>query len=339
MAIFPSAIATDSDLFVAVNMLSTQLTDNPLTIGATTVNVVDTTSFPSVGYISIDAEIIKYTGKGATSFTGCTRAADGSTAASHVQNSQVFHNVIAAHHNVLKEEIKAIETALGVNPSFLPLAGGTLTGNLVIPVGSVGSPSLSFTGRTSTGIYSHVTDGLTVTLGGVYKAVFAPTEIDFYTPVVMSTTLTVQGKLSGKGTTTNDNASAGYIGEYVESVIAGGSAVSSSGSGNFFTVTSISLTAGDWDISLLCIGSKAGTTTDSFFAGIGTADGNSSAGINQSTNAAYGFIPTAAYQSSTAVPSYRVSIASTTVYYFKAFFEYTGTAPTAYGRISARRVR
>lgn len=117
MAAFPTSVATDSDLYVAVNATSTQLSDNPLTVGATTVNVVSAAAFPTVGFISIDNEIIKYTGKTATSFTGCTRGADGTAAASHVQNSQVFHNVIAAHHNAPKDEIIAtqqfIDTHIG----------------------------------------------------------------------------------------------------------------------------------------------------------------------------------------------------------------------------------
>lgn len=147
MAIFPTAVATDSDLYVAVNSTGTQLTDNPLTAGATTVNVVSTSGFPTVGFISIDLEIIKYTGTTASSFTGCTRGADGTTANSHVQNSQVYHNVIAAHHNALKEEIKAIEQnisdRIGVNVTPLRT-----------PNGSAAAPSYSFSGDTDSGIYS-----------------------------------------------------------------------------------------------------------------------------------------------------------------------------------------
>lgn len=112
MAIFPGAVATDSNLYIAVDNLSTLLTDNPLTIGATTVNVVSAALFPSVGFISIDAEIIFYTGKTATSFTGCTRGSLGTTAASHLLNSQVDHNIVSAHHNAPKDEIIAIETFL-----------------------------------------------------------------------------------------------------------------------------------------------------------------------------------------------------------------------------------
>lgn len=115
MAIFPGSVATDAGLYVAVNNLSTLLTDNPLTIGATTVNVISTTGFPTAGAISIGAEIIFYTGITATSFTGCTRGADGTSAAAHALNDQVDHNVIAFHHNVLKDEIIALESFISTH--------------------------------------------------------------------------------------------------------------------------------------------------------------------------------------------------------------------------------
>jgi hypothetical protein len=50
------------------------LTADPLA-GGTTLNVNDTTYFPTAGTLYIDNEFISYTGKTATSFTGCTRAA------------------------------------------------------------------------------------------------------------------------------------------------------------------------------------------------------------------------------------------------------------------------
>jgi hypothetical protein len=43
--------------------------------GGTTLNVSDTTYFPTAGTLYIDNELISYTGKTATTFTGCTRAA------------------------------------------------------------------------------------------------------------------------------------------------------------------------------------------------------------------------------------------------------------------------
>ena len=48
---------------------------------ATTITVASTTSFPTSGTIDIDTELVTYSGKTATTFTGCTRGASGTTAA------------------------------------------------------------------------------------------------------------------------------------------------------------------------------------------------------------------------------------------------------------------
>ena len=55
----------------------------------TTITVDSTTDFEAVGTITIDDENITYTGKTSTTFTGCTRGADSTTAASHVDDSTV----------------------------------------------------------------------------------------------------------------------------------------------------------------------------------------------------------------------------------------------------------
>jgi len=55
----------------------------------TTITVDSTTGFPATGRIDIDTELITYTGVTATTFTGCVRGANGSTAASHLDNAVV----------------------------------------------------------------------------------------------------------------------------------------------------------------------------------------------------------------------------------------------------------
>ena len=55
----------------------------------TTITVDSTTNFEAVGTITIGNENITYTGKTSTTFTGCTRGADSTTAASHVDDSTV----------------------------------------------------------------------------------------------------------------------------------------------------------------------------------------------------------------------------------------------------------
>ena len=111
MAIYPNATGSDGTLFVLVNNLSTLL-NGGINAAVTTITVTSTTGFPSVGYITIDNEAIFYTGKNATQFTGCTRGADGTTAATHINGSTVYHNFVANHHNVIKDEVAAIEADL-----------------------------------------------------------------------------------------------------------------------------------------------------------------------------------------------------------------------------------
>jgi len=55
----------------------------------TTVTVDSTTGFPATGTIDIDSELITYTGLTGTTFTGCVRGANGTTAASHLDNAIV----------------------------------------------------------------------------------------------------------------------------------------------------------------------------------------------------------------------------------------------------------
>ena len=56
-----------------------------LNASSTTINVTDTSQFPASGTLLIDAEVITYAGKTSTSFTGCVRGTNGSTAAVHAE--------------------------------------------------------------------------------------------------------------------------------------------------------------------------------------------------------------------------------------------------------------
>jgi hypothetical protein len=61
----------------------------PVAANNVTITVDSTTNFPPAGIIVIGTELISYTGVGATTFTGCTRGASGTTAAPHPDNSVV----------------------------------------------------------------------------------------------------------------------------------------------------------------------------------------------------------------------------------------------------------
>jgi hypothetical protein len=68
---------------------STTLLDGAINNSVTTITVDATSDFPTTGRIDIDSELITYTGKTATTFTGCVRGANGTTAASHSDNAVV----------------------------------------------------------------------------------------------------------------------------------------------------------------------------------------------------------------------------------------------------------
>tara|TARA_R100001015_G_C4622300_1_gene179711 strand:+ start:433 stop:1359 length:927 start_codon:yes stop_codon:yes gene_type:complete len=69
---------------VTANLLNGSLNDS-----ATTITVDSTTGFSSTGTIYIESEQITYTGTSSTTFTGCTRGANSTTAASHSDDVRV----------------------------------------------------------------------------------------------------------------------------------------------------------------------------------------------------------------------------------------------------------
>lgn len=138
------------------------------------------------------------------------------------------------------------------------------------------------------------------------------------------------------GTNTNDSAAAGYVGEYIEGTA---SATNCPTSTQYGDVTSISLTAGDWLVTGLVAAIDAGGVDTSFKVGISTTTGNSSTGLTFGNNAASCVPPSGTSDSSCTVPSYRVSISSTTTYYLKIRCVFSGTAFQSAGRLSARRLR
>lgn len=139
------------------------------------------------------------------------------------------------------------------------------------------------------------------------------------------------------GTTTNDNAAAGYLGQVISSFAQG---VAAPTSGQIGDVTSIALTAGDWMMcgEIYASVGAASTITELNIA-ITTTSGNSATGWIAGDNNFYSAIPTGAnsYQTIPLVAR-RFSISSSTTYYLKIGLSYTGTA-ACNGRITAWRIR
>jgi hypothetical protein len=143
-------------------------------------------------------------------------------------------------------------------------------------------------------------------------------------------------QLAGTGTTTNDSAAAGYVGQYIESIV---SAVNFPATGAFGDLTSISLTAGDWDVSLNFFADNTGVTGTEMSYGISQTTGNSTTGLVYGSNR-FQIIQTALQTSIPAsISGYRQSLSGTTTIYAKFKATYTVGTPNSYARLSARRVR
>jgi hypothetical protein len=136
-------------------------------------------------------------------------------------------------------------------------------------------------------------------------------------------------------TVTNDDAAAGKVGEVIASVIPTASAVSLS-SGVAKDITSVSLTAGDWDCHGDMQTKPAGTTTTSTFYG----------GISQATNTlptnhvfTMGSAVPAGNAEAAAVPYTRISQAGTASVFLVTDTIFAVSTMSAFGSISCRRAR
>lgn len=146
--------------------------------------------------------------------------------------------------------------------------------------------------------------------------------------------LSLNGKGTGgveiEGTSTNDNANTGYVGQVIESVVLA-SAPGAWTFGAATNLTSISLTAGDWDV----YGNVGGVAT-TITLGQGWINSVSASAPDQAYMA--NISPATAARLNLIVPTRRVSLSSTTTYYISGAFAGSGTL-NVYGAIWARRAR
>jgi hypothetical protein len=215
-----------------------------------------------------------------------------------------------------------VNTALGVNTGA--------AGAFVVNGGVLGTPS--------SGTVTNLTGTASININGTVGATTANTGA--FTTVTASSTITPSQTAGIVGTTTNNDANAGSVGEFISSTILQANRVGLT-SGTPVNVTSISLTAGDWDVTALLGLSENSSTAWTYYAGsistvsatLSTLQTNNILGsINSSTLA----VVNAFIQA----PVVRVSLASTTTYYLVAQGGFTGgSGQAAFGTIRARRVR
>lgn len=205
------------------------------------------------------------------------------------------------------------------NAGFSNKLSVSKNGNIYAATGTIAFPGHSFIGDTNTGMGTTAADVLSLSAGGIQMASFTITGSNLV------------------GTTTNDSAATGYVGEAVRSYVS--SYTNFPTTSQYGDLTSISLTAGDWDVSANMTAIIGTSNMTAWRMGITSTSGNSGTGFNDGDNTAFAYPPTAIIAVSACVPVFRVSISATTTYYLKYFATYASGNPQATGRISARRVR
>lgn len=148
------------------------------------------------------------------------------------------------------------------------------------------------------------------------------------------------GNVEIKGTGTNDNATTGFVGQLIESTILVASAVALA-TNTTEDVTTISLTAGDWDVWGSVWFSPAATTSVTMFAGA-VSTTSDTLPTAPGSGAFFTFIQAATVPAAIfGLPAgtRRISLSATTTVYLVTRATFTVDTLAAYGYIAARRIR
>lgn len=129
--LYPTAL--DSlDSLGRVNDIPQTGLDGSISSGATTITALDTSGFESSGSIVIGNEQIYYTGKTSTTFTGCLRGRNGTTASAHTSGAVITAPILAAHRDVLVEAVMALQSKVGIGALPVVKSFNTRTGDVVL---------------------------------------------------------------------------------------------------------------------------------------------------------------------------------------------------------------
>jgi len=161
------------------------------------------------------------------------------------------------------------------------------------------------------------------------------------TPQNITDKFIVSGILQSNGITDGSSASAGIVGEEIISTIS--TYTNYTTTVTYQAITSITLTAGDWDISAIATFSSntATITTASNAIFVISTTSASASGSTEGLNIIY--LPQAALvgtsKESVAITPFKVTISATTTYYFNTQAAFTLGNPQYVGTIRARRER
>ena len=283
--------------------------------------------------------------------TAISAAASGTDYAPATSGSSILYgNATGGFNNVtIGTGVSFVAGTLSATGSggTVTSVSGTGTVNGITLTGTVTSSGSLTLGGTLSGTASGLTAGNVTTnanLTGPITSVGNATSIAAQTGTgstfVMQASPTINTP-NITGVTDASNASAGSVGEYISATLSSGSAVSLT-TFTAKTVTSISLTAGDWDVTGV-MNMFFGATTNVVAAYGGASTTNNTLGANNTfTGTLYattGAVLGDVLQTRSPIPMQRISISTTTTVYLIAFASFSVSTVNAHGEIRARRIR
>jgi hypothetical protein len=315
---------TISNTGVLSNVAGTGISISPSTGNSTITNTGVTSAVAGTGIsVSGATGAVTFTNTGVTSLTGTTNEVivSGSTGAVTLSTPQA----IATTSSPTFAELTLSDSSSSTTATLIVSATSDTNGaNIRLTGNGVTTPSKTI----------RVVNGQFQIANNAYTG----------TPFVMTDAgnVTITGSLAPSttggiiGTTLGDNANAGSVGEVISSAVAQGSAVALT-TNNPSNVTSITLTAGDWLVYGQVAFTDAGTTATTYIAGsIGTT--------TASFVIAQGFLVPGlsggiAGVMASAVPTLRFNVTTNTTLFLVAQAQFTVSTLSAFGYVTARRVR
>lgn len=279
--------------------------------------------------------------------TNGIRVGQDVTKTSTIHRPQIIGNVVASGTSASDPAILVDTQAASGGVKSPIIASNIVYGNghrgILVDNGSGGGTGAvdsaivagnEVTDNTAEGIYINGTDTLVYGNMSLSNGVANYTNTGTRTVKYGNIFNATSGGFAANGTGTNDSAAAGDIGEY-QTATTGAAGMTD---GVALNATSVSLTAGDWDVDGVVNYAPAATTTFGYLTqGIG---------ITSVTIGGQGTYTTHTFEDSgggnviaLTAPTVRISLASTTTVYLVAQAGFAVSTITASGFIRARRVR
>lgn len=316
---------------------------NNTTIGATTATTVRCTTLTSTQATGTAPFTVSSTTNvanlNASSLNGATFAAPGSIG-STTPGSGAFTTFSASGQITSTATTGTAPFVVASTTNVANLNASSLSGATFASPGSIGSTT------PGSGAFTTLSASSTISGSGFSTYLASPPAIGgtaaaagSFTTLGASGLITPSSTIGIKGTGTNDNAQAGSIGEYVSASVSSGAAVSLT-TAVAANLTSISLTAGDWDVSANVVVWPASTTV---LASAQGAISSSSASLPSPPCSRFAEIYPASYAPNStlfrALQPIRMSLSVTTTIYLVVFASFSTSTCSCYGHIAARRMR